>query len=71
MNFTQNTKVDNMQAVKKKPIVVHAKQITESFTVETLEGTMKGKAGDYLMQGVNGELYVCDKEIFEKSYEQA
>ena len=25
--------------------------------------------GDYLIQGIKSELYVCDKEIFEQSYE--
>ena len=39
------------------------------FIVRTMEGTMRGKIGDYLMKGVNGELYVCDREVFEKTYE--
>lgn len=30
---------------------------------------IEGKPGDFLMKGVEGELYVCDKEIFEQSYE--
>jgi hypothetical protein len=50
--------------------VVHAKQITEDFRVDTLEGNYKqGKAGDYLMRGIEGELYICDKAIFEKTYD--
>jgi hypothetical protein len=54
----------------KRPIVVHAKQIGEDFRVNTLEGNYKqGKAGDYLMRGIDGELYICDKEIFEKTYD--
>ena len=39
------------------------------FEVETLEGLMKGKKGDYLMRGVEGEYYPCDRAIFEKTYE--
>ena len=31
---------------------------------------MKGKAFDFLVKGIKGELYSCDKEIFEKSYEK-
>jgi hypothetical protein len=54
---------------KKKPIVIRAVQINEEFEVETLEGTMKGKAGDYLVEGIAGELYPCDKEIFKQTYE--
>lgn len=52
----------------KKQIPVRAVQISHSFSVETLEGTMTGKAGDYLVEGIRGELYICDKEIFEESY---
>ena len=31
---------------------------------------MKGKAGDYLIEGIKGELYPCDKEIFKETYEK-
>lgn len=54
----------------KKPIPVRAVQIAIPFTVKTLEGTMKGKPNDYLVEGIEGELYVCDKTIFEKSYDK-
>ncbi|NEW78967.1 MAG: hypothetical protein GZ086_05970 [Gelidibacter sp.] len=53
----------------KKPIPIQCSQIMEPFEVETLEGVMKGKAGDWLMVGVTGELYVCDNDIFKKSYQ--
>ena len=53
----------------KKPIPVHAVQINEGFSVTTMEGVVYGKAGDYLMIGVDGERYPCNKEIFEKSYD--
>jgi len=37
---------------------------------EELEGNYKqGKAGDYLMQGIDNELYICDKDIFERTYD--
>lgn len=52
----------------KKPIVIEAVQINEEFEVDTLEGTMKGKADDYLVVGIKGEMYPVDKEIFEESY---
>lgn len=44
-------------------------QINEPFEVETLEGTLKGKAGDYLMIDVQGEMYAIDKDIFDETYE--
>lgn len=55
--------------VRKRPITVSAQQMSGAFTVETMEGTLTGKAGDWLMRGVQGELYPCDKTIFEKTYE--
>ena len=50
---------------KQIPFIVHCKQINEDFTVNNKQG----KAGDYLMQGIDKELYICDKAIFERSYD--
>lgn len=67
--FETFEEVDDLLSCMKKPIVVHAKQINEDFRVNTLEGNYKqGKIGDYLMKGIDGELYICDREIFEKTY---
>jgi len=52
----------------KKPIQVKAKQMREPFSVETLEGMMKGNAGDYLIMGIESEMYPCKKSVFEKTY---
>jgi hypothetical protein len=38
------------------------------FHVITKEGTMEGQVGDWLLEGIEGELYPCDNSIFEKSY---
>ncbi|MBA2500788.1 MAG: hypothetical protein H0V30_13760 [Chitinophagaceae bacterium] len=53
----------------KKPVPVKCYQMNEPFEVETLEGTLKGKAGDYLMIGIQGEMYAIDKDIFDETYE--
>ncbi|WP_244592992.1 PGDYG domain-containing protein [Pukyongia salina] len=53
----------------KKPIPIQCAQIDDVFEVETMEGTLRGKKGDWLMVGVNGEVYPCDREIFEKTYQ--
>ena len=37
--------------------------------IETLEGKMAARKGDYIIKGVNGELYPCKQDIFEKTYE--
>ena len=55
--------------VRKKPIIVYALRMLMDFEVDTLEGTHRGKAGDYLLKGVEGELYPVKKEIFEKTYD--
>jgi len=52
----------------RKTALVEAVQMTEDFTVETLEGVMQGKAGDYLCRGVAGEYWPIKKEIFEQTY---
>ncbi|WP_207492967.1 hypothetical protein [Aridibaculum aurantiacum] len=57
------------QYAVKKPIPIRCIQINEPFKVETMEGPYMGKAGDYLMVGVKGEMYPCDKEVFEETYE--
>jgi PGDYG protein len=68
------TPVDDLSsmtgAVKaiKKPLPIAACQINESFTVETTEGVMRGKVGDWLIQGVLGEMYICPADVFEKTY---
>ncbi|MBY5958415.1 patatin-like phospholipase family protein [Membranicola marinus] len=68
--FTQNKGWNlDFEMVKKKPLAVEAVQINEPFEVETIEGVMKGKPGDYLMKGVRGELYVCDRSIYDETYE--
>lgn len=70
MKFKKGTvpELEYKKAIK-KPIPVRCIQIKEPFEVETLEGKMKGQAGDWLMIGVNGEMYPCAKEIFEKTYD--
>ena len=40
-------------------------------TVNTLEGRMHAKLGDYIIRGVQGELYPCKPDIFAKTYEPA
>jgi hypothetical protein len=53
----------------KKPVKVRCIEINEPFEVETMEGVLRGKKGDYLMIGVNGEMYPIDKKIFLKTYD--
>ncbi len=45
-------------------------QIPRDLYVKTLEGDMYAKVGDYIIKGVNGELFPCKPDIFEKTYEK-
>jgi len=57
-----------LKQYRKKPVVVFAALMDEPFEVETLEGTMRGNAGDYLIRGVKGEYYPCKPDIFAATY---
>lgn len=43
----------------------------DKFFVKSLEGDFNIKMGDYIIRGIKGEFYVCDKEIFETTYDIA
>ena len=38
--------------------------------IKTLEGVMHANYGDYIIKGVNGEIYPCKPDIFKKTYEE-
>lgn len=42
----------------------------QELFIKTLEGDMHVSVNDYVIQGVDGELYPCKPEIFEKTYEK-
>lgn len=41
----------------------------EEYLIPTLEGTMSMTPNDMLITGVNGEIYPCKLDIFEKTYD--
>lgn len=42
----------------------------KTITIHTLEGDMTANLGDWIIRGVNGEIYPCKPDIFEKTYEK-
>lgn len=40
----------------------------KSLKIVTLEGIMTASIGDYIIKGLNGELYPCKEDIFKKKY---
>lgn len=39
-------------------------------SIHTLEGWHDGMLGDWIIQGVKGEIYPCKPDIFEMTYEK-
>lgn len=40
-----------------------------SIVIHTLDGDHLAKAGDYIIRGIQGELYLCKPDIFMETYE--
>lgn len=40
------------------------------YYIDTLEGAMEVRAGDWIITGVEGERYPCKPSIFEATYEK-
>lgn len=38
--------------------------------IQTLEGKMLARDGDYIIKGIKGEVYPCKPDIFKATYEQ-
>lgn len=41
---------------------------TMKLHIRTLEGTMRADIGDYIIKGIQDEIYSCKPDIFEKTY---
>ena len=59
---------DEFCSFRKRPVGVRAQRLDEPIRIMTLEGEMEGKPGDWLIEGVDGELYPCDDGIFRETY---
>lgn len=62
-----------IEAIKNKVVTIGTHPVIENYPltmhIKTLEGTMNAKQGDYIIKDINGELYPCKPDIFEKTYE--
>lgn len=57
-----------MQPCLRIATLQRCRQLREDCAVETAYGTMTGRAGDWLMEGTTGKLYVLSDEDFRRSY---
>lgn len=56
---------------EKKPIIVKATEVTEEkIAINTREGVLYAYKGDFIIQGIEGEIYPCGRDIFFKTYKQ-
>ena len=61
----------SFRVYRKKPVTIFASPIHEAFEVMTPNGAVHAEAGEYLVMGVEGELYPIKESIFKKTYEYA
>jgi len=56
--------------VRKKPIVVEFREVDGKEQIETREGVLTAKQEeDYIIRGVDGEIYPIKKSIFYRTYD--
>jgi hypothetical protein len=60
---------EGYRRARRRPVVVRCVQIDEPFQVGSLDGVVRGSPGDWLMEGVRGEMYVCHDALFHQTYE--
>ena len=64
--------MSDWKKAKKKPVEIEYRDPSEAVEeIETREGTIVArKDEDYVIRGVEGEIYPISKEIFKKTYEE-
>lgn len=50
-------------------MIAETREDAGSLEIQTLEGVMRCDLGDWIIQGVKGELYPCKPDIFAATYE--
>lgn len=65
--WTRNNLNDDKSMFQDPGVII--KDDGSEFIVGTLEGTVTGKEGDWLIRGVKGELYPCRADIFQLTYD--
>ena len=54
-----------------RQVTYDQRQVRYHLVIPTLEGDHDARPGDWIIQGVKGELYPCKPDIFEATYEAA
>ena len=69
MKFTNETRDQVYNFVTCNKSASFAGTSQPVLKIQTLEGVMTAKIGDWVIKGVNGEFYPCKPDIFAKTYE--
>ena len=59
-----------MDAVTANKVILHGEFGSTNADILTLEGWIHANYGDYVIQGVKGEIYPCKPDIFRCTYEE-
>lgn len=59
-----------IEKFQKRPITIRAVRLKGLVKIKTREGVLVGYKGDYLIEGIKGEIYPCGKEIFNETYKK-
>lgn len=73
IQFTYETKemvYNDIKEVKQNVEPSKTKEGSPCLLIPTLEGEMTANIGDWIIEGIKGELYPCKPDIFEKTYEE-
>lgn len=54
-----------IDAIKSGTVTVYP----DHLIIKTLEGDHRASVGDYIIQGIKGELYPCKPDIFTATYD--
>ena len=56
-----------IEAIKTGTVII-TKDVLQ-LQIHTLEGIMTANLGDFIIRGIQGEIYPCKPDIFEQTYE--
>lgn len=61
---------DNLKEVFAFCSKAYYEQMSQMLVVKTLEGKMYVNEGDYIIKGVEGQIYPCKPSVFRATYEE-
>jgi len=69
MQFTEESKDQCLNFVRCSAACGFDDSGEPTLKIQTLEGDMTARLGDWIIKGVSGEFYPCKPDIFDKTYE--